>query len=116
MPSVLLGNPLASGAQRLVSGWPWTSGSYSVPTGGIQLRLHPNASGNCYVGLSGSVTAMSGGFFMSGSLGWSDGMIMAPGDSYFVPKAFVGPSGNVNIWIRADAACSGQSRLFFELM
>ena len=114
MPSTILGQPLASGPQQLVSGYPW-SGT-GKPIGGIQLKLDLNASGRCYIGLSGNMTMLSGGLQLSGSLGINDGMQLGPGDSYFIPKsALVLTSGAVNIYIWADVACSGQSRLYYEV-
>lgn len=113
MPSVLIGNPLASGPQILISGCFW-SGRQAVPQGGIQLRLSPDASGNVYVGLSGGTTMMSGGMFLSGG-GRLDGMIMAPGDPYFIPRAAFGVSGTINVYVRHDAAASGQGRMFYEI-
>jgi hypothetical protein len=115
MPSALLGNPLASGPQLLFSGNPY-SGGHPFPQGGVQVRLHPNASGNAYVGFSGNLTLTSGGFFLSGSLGYADGMILGPGDSYFVPKIACGISGQLSIFVLADAACSGQARIFFDVL
>lgn len=118
MPSILLGTPALSGGMILVSGFPW-SGKAMDPVGGIQLRLHPNASGNVYVALSGGpnlsggITLNSGGLFMSGG-GLNDGMILAPGDAYFIPRIATGLSGNLTIYIRHDAACSGQARLYYE--
>ena len=110
MPSVLIGNPLASGAQQIVSGNPW-SGDYR-PIGGVQLVLDRSASGAIYVGTSGNITLNSGGMFLTGG-GLNDGVQLAPGGSYFIPKlAFV--SGEYNLFIRHDAACSGQARLFYE--
>lgn len=111
MPSILLGNQ--SGGQILVSGNPW-SGSIR-PQGGVQLRLARNASGNAYIGLSGGVTISSGGFLQSGG-GLLDGMIMGPGDSYFIPRIGTGVSGAFSIYAAGDAAVSGQGRLYWEVM
>ena len=112
MPSTLLGNPLASGPQIVCSGNPF-SGTVK-PVGGIQFRLAPNASGNCYIGFSGNITMTSGGFFLSGTLGLADGMILAAGDAYFAPKLVFPISGVFNTYVHADAACSGQARLYWE--
>jgi len=112
MPSVLIGSPLASGAQIIVSGFPW-SGQPATPQGGIQLRLSPTSSGNIYIGLSGNITMTSGGMFLSGG-GLADGMILAPGDPYWIPRIATGLSGNITIYARHDVACSGQARLFYE--
>lgn len=113
MPSTLLGNPLASGAQIIVSGNPW-SGQNPRPQGGIQLRLSPTASGNAYVGLSGGMTVTSGGMFLSGG-GLLDGMVMAAGDSYWIPRIGTGQSGSYNVYAQVDAAASGQARLHYEI-
>lgn len=111
MPSVLIGNPLLSGPQVVVSGNPW-SGRVN-PVGGIQFRLAKNASGNVYIGLSGNVTLNSGGMFMSGG-GLADGMLVGPGDAYWVPKLGMATSGTYSVYARHDAAVSGQGRLYWE--
>jgi hypothetical protein len=116
MPSVILGN--VSGGMNILSGSFWSGvvrqGNPSLT--GAQLRLHPNASGNAYVGLSGGVTAMSGPIRDSGfTSGLMDGMLMTPGDSYFIPKLGMGVSGLPQIFIATDAAASGQARMFYEL-
>ncbi len=113
MPSTLLGNPLASGAQIIVSGNVF-SGRVGV-VGGVQLRLSNQASGNAYIGLSGAITRTSGGFYLSGTLGLLDGVELGPGDSYFIPKIAFQISGTINVYAQADATCSGQSRLFWEV-
>ena len=113
MPSVLVGNQ--SGGQPIVSGNPW-SGQNPVPQGGIQLRWDGTASGYLYVGLSGNLTVASGGLYQSGSA-WSgmlDGMQLSPGDTYWIPRIATGISGNINIFVTADAAASGQGRLYWE--
>ena len=112
MASTLLGNPLASGAQIIASGNVF-SGVLGIE-GGIQLRVHPNASGYVYIGLSGNLTLLSGGFYLSGTLGVTDGMVMGPGDSYFIPRSKFPNSGLMNIYAVADVACSGQTRIFWE--
>ena len=112
MPSTLIGNPVASGPQIVVSGNVW-SGQRPQPAGGVQLRLSPDASGNVYVGFSGNVTANSGGMFLSGG-GLADGMPLKPGDAYFAPKIKFPISGQCTVYARHDAACSGQARLFWE--
>lgn len=112
MPSIILGNPLASGPQQIVSGNYWSG--RAGPVGGIQLVLYPDASGLAYVGLSGGTTMRSGGFFLSGTLGRLDGMPLSPGVPYFIPKMALGRSGSFNVWVWADAACSGQARLGWE--
>ncbi len=111
MPSILIGNPLASGAQIIVSGNPW-SGTI-VPITGLQLRLDKAASGNVYIGLSGGTTMTSGGMFLSGG-GLLDGFLLGPGDAYFIPKGRFQFSGTYNVYARHDVACSGQARLYYE--
>lgn len=113
MPSTLLGYPYASGPQPLISGCPW-SGLRPIPVGNLVLKLDKNASGYAYVGLSGATTLTSGGFFLSGG-GLLDGVQMAPGDTYTIPReALYLNSGRLNVFIRSDQACSGQGRLFWE--
>lgn len=114
MPSILLGNPLASGAQQIISGFPW-SGRAQYPVGGVQFKVDKNCSGNIYIGLSGGMHIGSGGMFLSGNSGLLDGMQLGPGDGYFVPRLATGPSGNLNIWAFTDPACSGQARLYYEI-
>lgn len=112
MPSTIVGNPVASGAQIIVSGNPY-SGTIT-PYGGIQLRLDRSCSGNVYVGSSSNITVNSGGMFLSGG-GINDGIPLYPGDSYFIPIKFTGMSGSYSIYARHDAACSGQGRLYWEM-
>lgn len=114
MPSLLLGQPLASGAQIIVSGFPWSG--QIVPQGGVQLRW-VSSGGNAYIGLSGAMTITSGAMFLSGgpNSGLLDGMVMAPGDSYFVPRSATGLSGRLNIFALCDGVASGIGRLFFEV-
>lgn len=111
MASTIIGNPLASGPQQIVSGNPWSG--QPGPVGGVQLYLDPTASGKVYVGLSGTMTLTSGGMFLSGG-GLNDGVPMAPGNSYFIPKMAFPVSGSYNIYVRHDATCSGQARLWYE--
>ena len=113
MPSFLISN--RSGGDTL-----WSGALYSgspAPVGGIQLYLDPSASGNAYIGLSGGMTIRSGGLWGSGALGGMlDGMLVPPGGNYFIPKeGLVKLSGNVNVYVSADAAASGQARLYFEV-
>jgi len=112
VPSTILSR--ASGQPfPIVSGNYWSGQGVFHPVGGIQLRLSPDASGNAFVGLSGGMTANSGGFLLSGSN--VDGMLLRPGDPYFIPKiAFI--SGQVNVYATCDATCSGQARLYWEVM
>lgn len=112
MPSVLIGNPLASGPQIIVSGNPWSG--RVVPQGGIQFRLAREASGNVYLGWSGNITLNSGGMFLSGG-GLADGMQIGPGDAYFVPRIAFETSGALNVYARHDAAVSGQGRLYYDV-
>lgn len=111
MPSLIVGQPLASGPIQIISGNPWSGGRH--PITGIQLVLDRSASGCVYVGFSGNVTMTSGGFFLSGSIGINDGLQLAPGAAYFVPKGAL-ISGQYNVYVWHDAACSGQARLYFE--
>lgn len=113
MPSTVLGNPLASGPQIVVSGWPW-SGNPASPVGGVLFRLSYEASGRVYIGLSGNLTLNSGGMLLSGG-GFTDGMVLGPGDDYFIPRLATGLSGNLSVYARHDAACSGQARLHYEI-
>ena len=91
----------------------------TVPAGGVQLVWSPSAAGNAYVALSGGITVSSGGLtYLSGfTAGSRDGLPIAPGGSYFVPKSALRiTSGNLNIWVSCDAAASGTGRMFFELL
>ncbi len=115
MPSTLLTGYNVSGAPfPLISGNYFSGQGIFHPIGGVQLRLDRTSSGNAYISLSGSTTVTSGGFFMSGG-GRLDGMPMFPGDSYFIPKTGCGISGSLGIFVSCDPACSGQSRLSFEI-
>lgn len=117
MPSVILGN--ASGGQNILSGSALWSGAGVHPVGGVQLRWHCSAGGLAYVSLSGNMTINSGGIlgnsgtYLSGLL---DGMLMAPGDPYFIPKLGTGMSGSPSVFCACDAAVSGASlsRMFWE--
>jgi hypothetical protein len=111
MPSAVVG--FTSGGQVLYSGTAYSG--RLVPVGGVQIVAHPSNSGNVYVALSGGVTVTSGGFPLSGG-GLLDGIPLAAGSSYFVPKSALGASGFVNIWLASDAACSGQARVHWELI
>lgn len=111
MPSILIGN--LSGGDLILSGCPW-SGKAAKPLSTVQLVWDPNASGNCYVSLSGGLTVASGGFFLSGG-GNMDGLPMQPGGTYAVPRAAMLQSGSINIYVTADAACSGQARMYYEI-
>ncbi len=129
MPSIVLGNPHASGAQLVISGNPW-SGQIK-PVGGIQLRWFPvsGTGGNCFIGFSGAgvpassggLTVTSGGFLLSGGAnsGMMDGSQMGNGDGYYVPALAIQARGGQNLggWnlcALTDTAGSG-GRLNFEI-
>lgn len=116
MPSLILGN--TAGGQNILSGSAlWSGIGTPHPVGGVQLKLHPNASGNAYVALSGGMNINSGGVLgISGTYlsGLLDGMFLAPGDSYFIPKLGIGLSGAPVVFVACDAAASGQARMYFE--
>ncbi len=114
MPSLLLGNQ--SGGQLIYSGAVYSG--FPAPVGGVQLRWAANASGNAYVALSGNMHITSGNLNSSGlpCSGYLDGMLLTPGDSYFVPKIGVGYSGMPSIYAMVDAPASGQGRMYFELL
>ena len=124
MPSLVVNYIPNSGAVLLVSGNLF-SGHFS-PLGGIQIRAWSQNSGSCYIGLSGGnpplsggfLTIMSGGMVLSGGCrsGMLDGVELAKGDSYFIPRSATGPSGFINVFCVHDATCSGQARIFFEVM
>lgn len=114
MPSFLVGNPLLSGPQIITSGWPYSGSKANYPIGYVQIRVHPNASGNVYIGYSGGMTLNSGGMFLSGG-GINDGMLLGPGDAFAVPRIATGQSGNLSIYFRHDEAASGQARIYYEL-
>ena|ERR1700684_3109822 len=128
----------------LLSGNPWLGwsghnsqfayGQNQYPVGGIQLRAYPNNSGNCYVSLSGAWVFSgvigclpgSGGPTITSGLSaysgapWSgygsmDGMPMAPGDTYFIPKMAVNYSGPLQVCVGCDATASGTARMGFEI-
>lgn len=116
MAGILVGQPLASGAQQVIVGNPF-SGSIH-PVTGVQLKLASEASGSVYVGIqqSGIVTVNSGGYQLSGSTaGINDGYQLGPGQTYFIPKGALNQaSGYWPIFVRHDATCSGQARLYYE--
>ncbi len=123
MAGILVGQPVASGAQQVIVGNPF-SGSIH-PVTGVLLKLASDASGSVYVGIqqSGIVTVNSGGYFLSGNptvsggfpMGFFDGVQLGPGQSYLIQKgALTQYSGVWPIYIRSDAACSGQARLYYE--
>lgn len=121
MPSVLLG--FLSGGTNLLSGNYFSGQGAFMPVGGVKLIMHPQNSGYVYVALSGGITINSGGFQQSGSflsgLGSRDGMPIGPGISYFIDKIAFPPnvkSGVPGIYVQPDANCSGQARVFFEVL
>jgi hypothetical protein len=126
MPSLVLGQPYASGAQLVVSGNLFSG--RLTPIGGIQLRWM-SSGGNAYIAFSGGGPPLSGGFMTTNSGGFGlsggclsgmlDGFPLAPGDGFFVPMAALqirqGPqSGSVNLWASFDPAASGVGRLNFD--
>lgn len=128
MPSFLIDGVRSGTPFPIISGNVW-SGQGVNPRAGIQFKLDKNCSGYVYVGLSGGyvnnsggtvtitptngMTLNSGGFVLSGNINL-DGLQMAAGDSYFIPKsAFI--SGQCNVFVIADANCSGQARMYFEV-
>lgn len=113
MPSTLIGNPLASGAQQVLSGNIW-SGTGVSPQGGVHFQWDINASGSVYLALSGGATLNSGSYFLSGG-GLLDGVQLPPGRSYFMPKLAFKTSGEFNVFARHDPAASG-NRLFYEVL
>jgi hypothetical protein len=136
MPSQLLA--LLSGAPYtpLISGNPWSG--RPNPIGGIQVRASPINSGSIYISLSGAFvfsgvvglmpasggpTINSGTFALSGSAisgygGNMDGMVLAPGDSYYIPHIAIlnqgVNSGVYQLCVSCDSTCSGQARVFWE--
>lgn len=116
MPSIVLGQPRASGAQLIVSGNPWSGNAPAPPIGGVQL-LWVSSGGNAYIGLSGGITINSGAMALSGGAnsGMLDGMLLPPGGGYFIPKMACGLSGNLQLYGWCDQAASGIGRLYFEV-
>lgn len=113
MPSMLVGNQ--SGGDLVISGNPW-SGFYA-PLGYVRLRWDFLASGACYIGFSGGLTANSGQVLGSGGIssGMLDGMQLPPGQYYDVPKSvFANHSGSFQLFATCDSACSGK-RLYIEV-
>lgn len=112
MASFLVGYPDASGAMPVISGNPW-SGDIGVQ-GKVLLKLDRTSSGNVYIGFSGGIQRTSGGAVPNVNSGLLDGYCMHPGDTLEVPRLVINTSGTFNIFLRHDAACSGQGRLYFE--
>jgi hypothetical protein len=123
MPSVILGQPYASGAQQIISGNVF-SGRAPEPVGGIQL-FWISSGGQAYISLSGGGPVLSGGFMtinsgqmqLSGgySSGKLDGFPMVPGAGYFIPKLAFQVSGNFNVYALCDQSASGVGRLYWEI-
>jgi hypothetical protein len=114
MPGAVIGS--FSGGQLLISGGNYSGvGLAFKPAGQVQLTAWKSNSGNVYVAFSGGVTVLSGGFPLSGG-GLRDGVPVAPGDTYSVPKLAIPNSGIFNIYVAPDAACSGQARVFWEVL
>lgn len=124
MPSLLLGNPLASGGQDVLGANPFSGLNNPIlPYAGIRFTLDISASGSAYIALSGAgihpgsggQTFNSGGFVLSGG-GNMDGMQLRPGTSLFIPSLFFknAGSGMFNIGALVDPAGSGQARLYWE--
>ena|ERR1700722_19360561 len=110
MPSILANGQ--SGGQLVISGLQW-SGYHRVPMDGIQLVWDPLASGNAYVGLSGSYSGTGGVTIHSGTL--LDGLPMQPGGAYFVPYAGCQPSGFIGVTFTHDVAASGLAFMAYEV-
>ncbi len=122
MPSVVLGFcsgiPSGNYATNILSGNYFSGLGALHPYAGVQLRAAGTNSGNIYIALSGFMTITSGGFNTSGypnQSGRMDGMLMAPGDAYFIPRLGINPSGGPLLYAQPDAACSGTARLFWEV-
>lgn len=87
------------------------------PVGIVRVKLSSEASGFAYIGLSGGTTANSGGMLLSGGSfsGLLDGMELAPGQFYDIPRIGTGASGSFTVFARFSPACSGLARLYFEV-
>lgn len=116
MPGLLLEGHI-SGGVNILSG-NFFSGVGSKPYSQVFLKAWPANSGTVYVGLSGGVTVLSGGFHLSGGVGGANGirngMPLARSETYIVPKLGFTLSGSPAIFVQPDAACSGQAWIFFE--
>ena len=125
MPSVVLGNDPASGAQLVVSGSLYSGQLLHF---GISL-LWVSSGGNCYVSTSGGNPPLSGGFMTitSGGMaksggaasGMLDGMLLLPFTRYYIPPGMLynrggSNSGSFNIFALCDPAASGVGRLYFD--
>ncbi len=127
MPSVVIGQPAASGAQLIISGNPWSG--HLVPYSYLQLRW-VSSGGNVYVAFSGFGPPLSGGFMTinSGAMilsggaasGMLDGLLISPGDCYSIPAAAItnkgATSGAFNLVANCDVQASGVGRLYFEML
>jgi hypothetical protein len=111
MPSVLLG--FVSGGTLLISGNPY-SGLRRSPVGCIRLKVDLVASGPAYIGLSGGVTVLSGGFALSGG-GSMDGTPVYPGEEYTIPALAIPTSGTFNLYAGTELAASGRCRVYYEV-
>jgi hypothetical protein len=121
MPSVIIGQPLASGPQVIISG-NYFSGSSgrAYPVGGVFFKMPFDASGQVYIGLSGGMslnsgTALPGGGMLSGQL---DGIPLGKSESYTIPALVFKSqaSGFAGVFARHDPAVSGITRLSFEIL
>jgi hypothetical protein len=132
MPSLVLGFVAGSGFTPLISG-NFFSGTPREPYGGCQIRADRNNSGNIFISLSGAFvfsgqvgllpasggpTITSGCMPLSGGIssGIMDGMQIGPGDAYFIPKLAFPISGYYGICAGCDLACSGQARIYIEMV
>jgi hypothetical protein len=131
MASLVLGYVPGSGFVPLFHSGNIFSGRVE-PVGGCQVRAWPSNSGAVYISLSGgnvfsgqwgTLPASGGPTITSGAMplsggplsGICDGIVLQPGDSYFVPRIAFQTSGLNQVCAGCDAACSGQARLFWEM-
>jgi hypothetical protein len=142
MPSIVIGGQSGGHPLWISGNNPWSGVQRGpFPTGGIQFRYgvatanasfySGNLSGLVYIALSGPMTTTSGALPLSGaaSSGLLDGVPLAAGDSYFLPRlATGGTSGQIssgglysgvtppfNVWFTCDANVSGIARVAFEI-
>ena len=137
MPSAIVGYVPGSGFVPLLMSGSWGSGYQTSPVTGIQLVADSNNSGNLYISYSGAQvfsgqigllpssgggTITSGSYLLSGTAVTNmDGMKLAPGQSYFVPKLAIRnegyASGQWQVCIGADPTCSGiYGRIYWEII
>lgn len=121
MPSFIIpGGGLWSGGADILSGNYWSGLGAVNPVGGVQLLADIRNSGAVYIAYSGGMTITSGGLGNNSSgfpnfSGRMDGTPIYPGGALLVPKLVFTPfSGNPQLYALADAACSGQARLYLE--